>query len=103
MGKKKSERKARRDAQREAEAEAKRQAEALATRRRRLLAVVVVLTVAAAVGSWVALEDERLAGISILVGGLLFLLVALGALGASVKPRDRHKAGAIDFGTSDKR
>ena len=100
---KKNDKKARREAQREAErAHAELQVQAT-ERRKRWMIGVLLLTAAAALGSFFGLEDERLAGISILVGGLMFLLIALGSLGAAVKPRDRHKAGAIDFGTSDKR
>jgi len=101
--KKKSDKKARKEAQRRAEEEAKRLAEEAKVKRRRLLIGVVVLTVGAALGSWFGLENERLTGISILVGGLLFLLVALGALGAGIRPRDRDRAGAIDFGAGKDR
>lgn len=96
--KKKSDKKARREEQRREEEEAKRLAAEAAVRRKRLLIGVVVLTAAAALVAWLVLENERLTGIAILVGGLLFLLVALGALGAGIKPRDRDRAGAIDFG-----
>ncbi len=101
--KKKSDKKARKEAQRRAEEEAKRLAEEAKVRRRRLLIGVVVLTTAAALGAWFGLDNERLTGISILVGGLLFLLVALGALGAGIRPRDRDRAGAIDFGAGKDR
>ncbi len=98
MGKKKSERKAQREAQKAAEAAAQRAAELAAQRRKRLMIGVLAATVLAALGAYFGLEDERLTGIAILVGGLLFLLVALGALGAGISPRDRYRAGAIDFG-----
>jgi cation transport ATPase len=101
--KKKSDKKARKEAQRRAEEEAKRLAEEAKVRRRRLLIAVVVLTIGAALGCWFGLENERLTGIAILVGGLLFLLVALGALGAGIRPRDRDRAGAIDFGAGKDR
>ena len=71
---------------------------AAAQRRKRLMIGVLAATVLAALGAYFGLEDERLTGIAILVGGLLFLLVALGALGAGISPRDRDRAGAIDFG-----
>ncbi len=102
MANKKNER---RDARRErakAAKEAKREAEAeaLRTRQRWRLASIAValLSIAfAALSHWV-LEDQRLVGASLLVGGVLFLLLALGALGAGVRPRDRRGAGSIDFG-----
>ena len=38
-------------------------------------------------------------GLVLLVGVGAFLAVALGGLGASVRPRDRLKSGNIDFGS----
>ena len=79
------------------------QAEALRIRKRwRLasIAVGIVTVVLAAISYWV-LEDRRLVGISLLVGGVLFLVLALGTLGARVSPRDRRTAGSIDFGKRD--
>ena len=101
--KKKSDRKAKREEHKAAELAARRAAEAAAVRRKRTLTGILVLTALAALTSWFALEDERLTGIAILVGGLVFLLVALGALGAGITPRDRDSAGAIDFGNRDER
>ena len=98
MGQKKRARKERREAQRAAEAEAKQRLAEARRKRQRLLVGVVVSTVAAALLSWFVLDNERLTGIAILVGGLLFLLVSLGMLGAGISPRDRDRAGAIDFG-----
>ena len=100
--KKKSDKKARREEQKRAEQEARRRAEEAAARRKRWLIGVVLLTTAAALTAWFALDNERLTGIAILVGGLLFLLIALGALGAGIEPRDRDRAGAIDFGNREK-
>lgn len=79
------------------------EAEALKTRQRwRLssIAVAVASVVLAALAYWI-LEDRRLVGVSLLVGGVLFLVLALGTLGAGVKPRDRRGAGSIDFGKRD--
>lgn len=67
--------------------------------RRYVLIGVPILTAAVALGLWLGLDDERLAGVAILLGAVVFLLYALGTLGGSVEPRDRDKAGAIDFGT----
>ncbi|MGB5810939.1 MAG: hypothetical protein WBG86_10430 [Polyangiales bacterium] len=64
------------------------------------VAVAVLSLVCAALSYWV-LEDQRLVGASLLIGGVLFLVMALGTLGAAVKPRDRRTAGSIDFGNRD--
>ncbi|MEM8607629.1 MAG: hypothetical protein AAGF92_11010 [Myxococcota bacterium] len=105
MAKKKSgQKEARRERARAAkEAKEAAAAEALRIRRRWRLgsaAVGVLALVCAAVSHWV-LEDSRLVGASLLIGGVLFLVMALGTLGAGVKPRDRRTAGSIDFGNRD--
>lgn len=102
MAKKKNpksdERKARRQAEKEAQEEAERLFEEMTLKRKRALIIIPIVTLAAGLIAWFVLEDKRLVGMSILIGGLVFLLFALGALGASVKPRDRGRSGAIDFG-----
>lgn len=105
MAKKKpSQREARKERARAAkEAKLAAEAEALRIRRRwrlGLVAVAVLAMACAAISHWV-LEDRRLVGASLLVGGVLFLVMALGTLGAGVKPRDRRTAGSIDFGNRD--
>ncbi len=82
------------------EAKLAAQEAALQTRRRWRTGAVVVALVSvafAAIAYW-GLEDQRLVGISLLLGGVLVLLLGLGSLGAGVKPRDRGSAGSIDFG-----
>lgn len=105
MAKKKNERREARKERAKAAKEARRQAEAeaLKTRQRWRLAsiAVAVLSIALAALSYWVLEDRRLVGVSLLVGGVLFLLLALGSLGAGVRPRDRRTAGSIDFGKRD--
>lgn len=105
MAKKKNERREARKERSKAAKEAKRQAEAeaLKTRQRWRLAsiAVAILSIALAALSYWVLEDRRLVGVSLLVGGVLFLVLALGALGAGVRPRDRRGAGSIDFGKRD--
>lgn len=105
MAKKKNGRREARKERAKAAKEAKREAEAGALRTRRRwrlasIAVAVSSIVLAALAYWV-LDDRRLVGVSLLVGGVLFLLLALGSLGAGVKPRDRRTAGSIDFGKRD--
>lgn len=105
MAKKKNERREARKERAKAAKETRRQAEAeaLKTRQRWRLAsiAVAVLSIALAALSYWVLEDRRLVGVSLLVGGVLFLLLALGSLGAGVRPRDRRTAGSIDFGKRD--
>jgi len=105
MAKKSNERRqARRERAKEAK-EAKREAEADARRRRHLqirasAAVGVLTLVVAGVCYW-GFDNRQLMGISLLIGGVLFLLLALGALASGVQPRDRARAGSIDYGKRD--
>ena len=82
--------------------EAKREAAALAQRRRQLqirvsAAIALLTLVVAGLCYWV-LESRQLMGITLLIGGVLFLVLALGTLASGVQPRDRTKAGAINYG-----
>jgi hypothetical protein len=105
MAKKQNDRRqARKERARDAK-EAKREAEALAQQRRRLqirlsAAVAVLTLVVAGVCYW-ALDNRQLMGITLLVGGVLFLVLALGTLASGVPPRDRTRAGSIDYGNRD--
>lgn len=78
--------------------EAERAAERRLRRRRAILIVIPLLTVAIASGFYFGLQDAQAAGISLLLGVVVFLLYGLGTLGSSVQPRDRGRAGSIDFG-----
>ncbi len=105
MGKKPNDRRqARKERAREAK-EAKLEAEAIAQRRRRLQlrmsAAVAVLTLAIAGICYWALDNRQLMGITLLIGGVLFLVLALGTLASGVQPRDRTRAGSIDYGNRD--
>jgi cation transport ATPase len=105
MAKKQNDRRqARKERAKEAK-EAKREAQERAQQRRRLqirvAAAVAVLTLSiAAICYWV-LDNRQLMGITLLIGGVLFLVVALGALASGVQPRDRTRAGSIDYGNRD--
>ena len=57
----------------------------------------MVTLAVAAVCYWV-LENRQLMGVSLLIGGVLFLLLMLGTLASGVQPRDRSRAGSIDYG-----
>ena len=102
MAKKQTERREARKERQKAAKEARKQAEAEAQRRRkrqlRLAGAVGVLTLAVAAASYFGFENRQLTGISLLVGGVLFLLIVLGTLASSVQPRDRTRAGSIDYG-----
>jgi hypothetical protein len=105
MAKKQNERRqARKERAKEAK-EAKREAEASAHRRRqlqiRVSAAVAVLTLVISGICYWALDNRQLMGITLLIGGVLFLLLALGTLASGVRPRDRTRAGSIDYGKRD--
>jgi hypothetical protein len=97
-------RQARKERAREAK-EAKREAQERAEQRRRmqlrLSAAVAVLTLLIAGICYWVLENRQLMGITLLIGGVLFLVVALGTLASGVQPRDRTRAGSIDYGNRD--
>ena len=105
MAKKQTDRRqARKERAKEAK-EAKREAEANAQRRRRLqirmsAAIAVLTLVVAGVCYW-AFDNRQLMGISLLIGGVLFLVLALGTLASGVQPRDRTRAGSINYGKRD--
>ena len=73
-------------------------ARSAASMRNRWLVLIVLLSGGGAVV--VHQLDLPLAsmGLVLLVGVAAFLAVALGGLGASVRPRDRTRSGNIDFG-----
>jgi hypothetical protein len=105
MAKKQNDRRqARKERARDAK-EAKREAAAIAQQRRRLQirlsAAVAVLTLLVAGLCYWALDNRQLMGITLLIGGVLFLVLALGALASGVQPRDRTRAGSIDYGNRD--
>jgi hypothetical protein len=98
MGKAKRADKKERRQNREIEAEI-RAAEQVRDRRRRLIVwSIPAVTVLVAVGFWFGLESPSLAGAAILGGAMIWLLVGLGFIGGAVRPRDRNRAGSIDFG-----
>jgi fatty acid desaturase len=97
-------RQARKERAREAK-EAKLQAEQRAQQRRRLqlrlsVAIAALTLLLAGICYW-ALDNRQLMGITLLIGGVLFLVVALGTLASGVQPRDRTRAGSIDYGNRD--
>jgi uncharacterized membrane protein YphA (DoxX/SURF4 family) len=102
MAKKQNEQRQARKERQKAAKEARQRAEAQAKRRRqlqmRLAGAVGVLTLVIAGICYWALDNRQLMGITLLIGGVLFLLIVLGALASGVQPRDRTRAGSIDYG-----
>ena len=69
-----------------------------ARRRKALLALVIVLTAGGVAAVYFTDGSRSLMGMILLVGSGLGLMVGLGGLGGSVQPKDRRKAGSIDYG-----
>ncbi|HHH29858.1 MAG TPA: hypothetical protein ENK57_16140 [Polyangiaceae bacterium] len=101
MGKKKTKRQIKRE-QREHDAEARALATAVfeAKRRKYRIAAILVpiVTLAISIGVYMATDDKQLAGLIGMVGVSIFVPLGLGAVGSEVTPRDRTRAGSIDFG-----
>jgi lipopolysaccharide export LptBFGC system permease protein LptF len=105
MVKNQNERRQARKERQKAAKQARQEAEAQARQRRqmqmRLAGAVGFLTLTlAAVCYWV-LDNRQLMGVTLLIGGVLFLLLVLGTLASGVQPRDRTRAGSIDYGNRD--
>ncbi|MCC6875548.1 MAG: hypothetical protein IT378_14675 [Sandaracinaceae bacterium] len=93
--KKKSERQAALEVDRELE----RQRLSRASRLKWVAIALPVVTLAAALGAYFAAGDRQLAGLVGLIGVALWVPALLGAIGAAITPRDRTRAGSIDFGS----
>jgi len=107
MSKKKKTKRELKKEQREQEAEEREAARlAFEARRRKYriaAAVVPAVTLALAIGVYIGTDDKQLAGLIGMFGLAIFVPLLLGAVGSEVKPRDRVRAGAIDFGNSNNR
>lgn len=98
MGKAKREEKKAKKKNRELEAQ-ERAAEERARRIRKIIVTAIpIIALGLAAGLYYGLESPSLAGAALLGGALFWLMVGLGFLGSNVRPRDRHRAGSIDFG-----
>lgn len=101
MAKKKTKKEIKRE-KREQEAAAIEAAEQAASRYRRIIRAVVIAiplaTIAAAGVTWAVTEDVQTAALVGLIGIGLWVPAILGSVGAAVAPRDRTRAGSIDFG-----
>jgi hypothetical protein len=68
-------------------------------KRARIVNVAIpVVFIAVAAGFYWGLDKPSLAGATLLGGALIWLMVGLGFIGSQVSPRDRDRAGSIDFG-----
>ncbi len=67
---------------------------------RMALGVAILTLTVAGLCYWV-FDNRQLMGVTLLIGGVLFLLLALGTLASGVQPRDRTRAGSIDYGKRD--
>lgn len=96
---KKKELKEQRREQQAAEREAAAQAAAKRQRiMRRLVIAVPIVTVALSLVLWLALDAPRAAALAGLVGVAVWIPTVLGSVGSEIEPRDRTRAGSIDFG-----
>jgi hypothetical protein len=105
MATKQNERRQARKERQKAAKEAKQEAAVHAKQRRqlqiRLAGAVGLLTLAVAGVCYWALDNRQLMGVTLLIGGVLFLLLVLSTLASGVQPRDRTRAGSIDYGNRD--
>ena len=69
-----------------------------AGKRRRILLAIPAVTLLLALGLYLNEGTRFAAGIALLAGFLVWLAVALGALGTGVPARDRGRASNIDYG-----
>ena len=101
MGKKKTKRQIKRE-ERERDAEEREAATRafMAKRKKYRIAafVVPVVALALSIAVYVVTDDKQLAGLTGMVGVGIFVPLLLGAVGGEVPPRDRTRAGSIDFG-----
>lgn len=92
-------RKERARAAREAREVAELEQQRYVARQKRILAALIVGTIVIASACHWLLDSPRLTGIALLVGVLVSMFYGLGRLASGVRARDRHRAGAIDFGS----
>lgn len=98
---KKHDRPTRRELRQERRREKREAAEAVrvaTARRKRLLVLIVLATAAGALAAYQTGLPTFAIGFALLIGAGVFLAVALGGLGGEVRPRDRSRAGNIDYG-----
>lgn len=91
-----------RDKKREQEEAERAAAHEAAERRRRVMRIVNIgvpaATLIAVAITWFVTENQSTAAFVGLIGMGLWVPILLGSLGATVPPRDRNRAGSIDFG-----
>jgi uncharacterized membrane protein YfcA len=102
MAKKKTKRELKREQREQRDVErAAAQAEFEAKRRKYRIAALAIplVTLGSSIGVYMATDEKQLAALVGLLGIGIWILVILGLVGSSVKPRDRTRAGSIDFGS----
>ncbi len=103
MGKAKRQAKKDRKKNKELAEQERRAIEARIKRGRMINAAIPLIFLALAAGAYWGLGNPSLAGATLLGGALIWLMVGLGFIGSQVSPRDRDRAGSIDFGNSRRR
>ncbi len=103
MGKK-AKKKDEKNLKREQEAAARQAAMEAAAKRQRLMRMLLIadpiVTLAVALPVWLLLDSPRAAALVGLVGVAVWIPLLLGSIGGEIEPRDRTRAGSIDFGNS---
>ncbi len=102
MTKKKSKKDKKREQRDQLAAEEEAAQTAFEQRRRLYRMAAVAVPIVAGVGAlaiYLGLDDRQLAALTAMVGLAIWVPVLLGALGSRIEPRDRTRAGSIDFGS----
>jgi hypothetical protein len=95
---KKESKKEKREREAAAREAAERELERVARIRRAVVIALPLVTLLAVGITWAVTEDVQTAALVGLIGVGLWVPILLGAVGAAVRPRDRTRAGSIDFG-----
>jgi hypothetical protein len=98
MAKKSKQKRKEADERREEDRAAVEVARTRQTRLRIAAVVVPLVAIAAALGVFFGTDDKQLAALIGMIGLALWVPTLLGLLGGQVPPRDRTRAGSIDFG-----
>ncbi|MDQ3030835.1 MAG: hypothetical protein M3Y87_00300 [Myxococcota bacterium] len=102
MGRKKTDqKKADREAAEAMKAADQAAVEQMTRRRRVILAAVPAITALLALGAYFAFDDRRAVAVILVLGIAAWVPFALGSIGGAIPPRDRNRAGSIDFGRRD--
>jgi ABC-type transport system involved in cytochrome bd biosynthesis fused ATPase/permease subunit len=95
-----AERRAEKKAQEEADQTARAEK---AMRMRQILAGIAVVTLAGAAIAHFGFDSAKTAALIVVIGIVIFAPLGLSTLASDVAPRDRIRAGSIDFGKNEKK